>query len=267
MTVITIDDLDDPRIRAFRNVQPTTNEASAESFIVESRIAVERALCSPFQVASILSDDRAICDLPRQALDNTDVFVVSRSLIDEIVGFEFHRGMLALVQRRPNPSLNEIMADDGPTTLVVCPQIADPTNLAGIIRNCTAFGVDGLILGPTCASPFSRRVARVSMGNVFRLPIRVATDLRGELTDLREKWKIELIATVLDSTAQLLSTATRTSQTALLFGSEGQGLSDEWISLCDRRVTLPMRRDADSLNVATASGIFLYHFMVASGGT
>ena len=264
MPVVTIDNLDDPRIRAYRNVQDAMRQPSSEGFIVESRIAVERALLSPFKVASILSDDRAVHDLTTDALNETDVFVVSRKLIDQVVGFEFHRGMLAFVQRRKNPSLDEILTDASTTTLVICPQIADPTNLAGIIRNCTAFGADGLILGPTCADPFSRRVARVSMGNVFRLPIRVATDLEGELADLRNRRQIELVATVLDASAEHLATSRRNRRMALLFGSEGPGLSDQWVQMCDRRVTLPMRRDADSLNVATASGIFLYHFSVAS---
>lgn len=155
------------------------------------------------------------------------------------------------------------MAKAASATLVVCPQIADPTNLAGIIRNCAAFGADALILGPACADPFSRRVARVSMGNVFRLPIRVATDLPSDLIELRERWAVELIATVLDASAEQLSRSKRTSHVALLFGSEGPGLGQQWVQLCDRRVTLPMQREADSLNVATASGIFLYHFTVA----
>ena len=47
--------------------------------------------------------------------------------------------------------------------MVVCPRVVDPTNLGGIIRNCCAFGATGLLLGPGCADPFSRRVVRVSM--------------------------------------------------------------------------------------------------------
>lgn len=267
MPVIPIDDLDDPRIGVYRNLQGARKSPSLEGFIVESRIAVERALRSPFHLVSILTDDRAVADLPPERVDNTKVYVVSRDLIDRVVGFEFHRGMLAFVRRRPNPPLEQIMADASSTTLVICPQIADPTNLAGIIRNCTAFGVDALILGPACADAFSRRVARVSMGNVFRLPIRVASDLERELVELRERWEVELIATVTDSDAEHLTRSDRAKRVGLLFGNEGPGLGEHWIQRCNRRVTVPMKRDADSLNVATASGIFLYHFTVVCTAT
>ena len=262
MPIIPIDDLNDPRIRVYRDVQGGMKRRTSNGFIVESRIAVERALRSPYELVSILSDDRAINDLANDSVDDTDVFVVPRDVIDQVVGFEFHRGMLAYVRRRPNPTLDEIATDEVSSTLVLCPQIADPTNLAGIIRNCAAFGVNGLLLGPTCADPFSRRVARVSMGNVFRLPIRIATDFAQDIVDLRERKQFELVATVLNSEAEHLSDAKRSSRIALLFGNEGPGLSEQWIATCDRRVTLPMQRDADSLNVATASGIFLYHFTV-----
>jgi tRNA G18 (ribose-2'-O)-methylase SpoU len=263
MSIIPIHDLDDPRIRIYRNIQEAMTTSPSQGFIVESRIAVERALHSPFPLVSILSDDRAIDDLPVNSIENTDVYVVRRELIDDVVGFEFHRGMLAHVLPRPNPPLEQLVANSSSATLVVCPQIADPTNLAGIIRNCAAFGTQGLILGANCANPFSRRVARVSMGNLFRLPIRIAADLKQDLIALRGRWGVELIATVLDSTAEHLAQSNRPARMGLLLGSEGPGLSRPWIQLCDRRVTLPMKRDADSLNVATASGIFLYHFTVA----
>jgi tRNA G18 (ribose-2'-O)-methylase SpoU len=58
-----------------------------------------------------------------------------------------------------------------------------------------------------------------------------------------------------------LQEAQRHERMALLFGSEGRGLQPEWVALCDRRITLPMHPGTDSLNVAVASGIFLYHFM------
>jgi TrmH family RNA methyltransferase len=80
------------------------------------------------------------------------------------------------------------------------------------------------------------------------------------------EWGFELMATVLDPTAEPLHTATRTNRLAILFGNEHGGLSPEWIELCDRRVTIPMAGDADSLNVAVAAGIVLHYVTRASVG-
>ena len=67
---------------------------------------------------------------------------------------------------------------------------------------------------------------------------------------LREEWKLELIATVLDDTAAPLSDAARSPRAGLLFGNEADGLDDHWQSLCDRRLTIPMRPGTDSSNMA-----------------
>src|SRR5206468_12821486 len=101
---------------------------------------------------------------------------------------------------------------------------------------------------------------RVSMGTIFTLPIAQSDDLLRDLRRLKEEWGVELLATVLDPSAQSLETARRGSKLGLLFGGEAQGLEDPCIAACDRRVTIPMHHGTDSLNVAVAAGIFLYHF-------
>ncbi|HWL73078.1 MAG TPA: RNA methyltransferase, partial [Burkholderiaceae bacterium] len=108
--------------------------------------------------------------------------------------------------------------------------------------------------------PFSRRVLRVSMGAALRVPILQATDALAELKCLQNHWGVEAIATVLDSDAEQLQSAQAGDRLALVFGAEASGLPQEWIEACDRRVAIPMAPGTDSLNVATATGIFLYHF-------
>jgi TrmH family RNA methyltransferase len=71
---------------------------------------------------------------------------------------------------------------------------------------------------------------------------------------------VELCATVLAEDAEPLRGFVSAPRTAVLFGSEGHGLSDEVVALCQRRVTIPMPPSTDSLNAAVAAGIFLYHF-------
>ncbi len=137
----------------------------------------------------------------------------------------------------------------------------DPENLGAILRLSGAFGVDAVLLGPDCPNPFSRRVLRVSMGAGFALPIVEADDLEAELAALAEQWGCERWATVLDPAAEPLAQLTRPARLALLLGSEGHGLTERWIAQTDRRVTIPMRSGADSLNVAVAAGIFLYQLV------
>ena len=101
---------------------------------------------------------------------------------------------------------------------------------------------------------------RVSMGTVFTLPLLQSDDLLRDLRLLREQWGVQLAATVLDPDAEPLANAKRPAKFALLLGGEAQGLEPQWVQACDRRLTIPMQRGTDSLNVAVAAGIFLYHF-------
>ena len=99
------------------------------------------------------------------------------------------------------------------------------------------------------------------MGTVVSLPIVQSDDLLRDLRRLRAEWGVELAATVVqDDTAEPLASAMRPPRFGLLFGNEAQGLDAAHIAACHRRVTIPMKLGTDSLNVAVALGIFLYHF-------
>ena len=181
--------------------------------------------------------------------------------MEDLAGFGFHRGILACA-RRPIPRGLEgwLPPIDRPVTVVVCAAIQDPENLGGIFRNCAAMGVCHVLIGEHSADPLSRRVLRVSMGTVLKASFRQTPQLAADLQRLRGEFQLHLAASVLDPTAPPLDHAPCPQRLALLLGNERNGLSPEVVAMCDSRWTIPMRSGTDSLNVAVASGIFLYHF-------
>ena len=110
-----------------------------------------------------------------------------------------------------------------------------------------------------CPDPLSRRVLRVSMGSVLRVPVVKAEDLADVVDRLRDAHGFVTAATVVDPGSEPLDTFRRPDRLALFLGSKGHGLEPEWLALCNRRVSIPMRPGAESLNVAVAAGIALYH--------
>jgi tRNA G18 (ribose-2'-O)-methylase SpoU len=260
MPHIRITSLDDPRPEPYRHLKDTNRTRGAGLFICEGEKLVRRLLASDFPAESILLSNRFEPQFSSLAPPGVPVWVVPDELVEPLVGFDFHRGILACGRRRPNLSL-AALAPPGPRlTLVICPEVQDPENLGSILRISSAFGVDGVLVGRGSADPFSRRVLRVSMGASLRVPIRESTDLTDDLSQLRDPLSVQLAATVLDSTAEPLSSAARPDRFALLFGSEGHGLDPALVALCDGRITIPMQPGTDSLNVAVAAGIFLHHF-------
>lgn len=258
---IRIDDLDDRRLDIYRQLNRANLTAVSGRFVVEGRALVERLLNSSYTADSILVSERYVDRLPENVPTDLPVWIVPASGVSQIVGFRFHRGMLACGLRRPPPPWpTALMPLVAPLTLCVCPRIIDPTNLGGVIRNSCALGVDGLLVGRGSADPFSRRVIRVSMGTVFSLPIWAQVDVPSVLEELADRYRVELVAAVLDGKAEPLECAGRRHRMAVLLGSEGHGLDVGHVQRCHRQVTLPMARQTDSLNLASASAIILYHF-------
>jgi tRNA G18 (ribose-2'-O)-methylase SpoU len=294
MPLITIDSLDDPRLDVFRDVKATRHARWAGRFVAEGKRLVKRLLRSDYVVESVLVSERRVDEFQPWLRPEVPTFVLSRAMAAELVGYNFHCGAMACALRKASPRLDEIIVPDRErSTFLVCPDVSDPENIGTLIRLGAAFGIDGMLLGPACADPFSRRVLRVSMGNALTLPIVRSRDLRADLLRLKTEWNVQLAATVVEksdptdndsndekacgqastretrvdaadaahprSAVETLPQARRPERLALVFGNEAHGLGSEWLDLCDRRFTIPMQA-ADSLNVAVAAGIFLYHF-------
>jgi tRNA G18 (ribose-2'-O)-methylase SpoU len=260
MTVIPIAAADDPRLAVYRDLKSPLSKRRSERFVVEGELLVERLLASGLHLDSVLVEERLADVWAARVPPEVPLLVIPHAAVRELIGFRFHRGVLACGFRPPSAELGPLLSAADAATWVVCIGIQDPENLGGILRSSAAFGVSAVVLGEACADPFSRRVARTSMGANFRLPLIESSDLAADLLVMRDAFGIELVATVLAEDAEPLERSRPARRTALLFGSEGFGLSPSWLGRCSRRVTIPMPPNVDSLNVNVAAGIFLYHW-------
>lgn len=267
MPLLSITDPDDARLAPYRDLTRRNLIRRSGLFIAEGEKVVDRLIAGGFEVHSLCATPEYAERYAPRVQSDTPIYVASEEMLAAIAGFDFHRGVLACGRRQRLAGTADLAHELGAaerSTWVVCPNVQDPTNLGAILRSCLAFGVDGVLLGNESADPFSRRVVRVSMGAVFKLKLIETLELARDLDILRAQ-QFECVATVLDPAAEVLPQFRRGPRTALLFGSEGHGLGADWIGRCDRRVTLPMH-EADSLNVAVAAGVFLYHFLAAPSG-
>jgi tRNA G18 (ribose-2'-O)-methylase SpoU len=261
MPRIPIDDLDDPRLTVYRHLKATNETRGGDTFIVEGEKLVYRLLSSRFPVDSVLVTDRYEGHHAAQVPDDVPMFVIRHEQIETLVGYHFHRGVLACGHRRAWPDLDSTLRAMPPrATLLICPTLDKPDNLGAILRIADAFGVDAVLIGDSCPDPLSRRVVRVSMGAALRLPVFVEDDLIGAMGRVRFDHGFEIFAADAHADAEPLDRVARPSRMALVLGSEAFGLDAGWLALADRRVTIPMRAGADSLNVAVAAGILLHHF-------
>jgi tRNA G18 (ribose-2'-O)-methylase SpoU len=255
-----ITSLDDPRLTPYRDLKKTNLTRWSGWFVAEGEKVVLRLLESNYPVESVLVSEAKRDQLRPLISSDVPLMPVSEGLARELLGFQFHAGVLACGIRRPGTALSEWQqAVDGETSLLVaCDRVTDPDNLGTIIRLCTAFGIRGLILGPGCADPFSRRTLRVSMGNAFFLPLYESRHLVEDLQSFRERG-FRVLATMLHPRSRPLEKTPRPRKGIVLLGNESQGLSEDWLERSDEAVVIPMSSGTDSLNVGVAAGIVLHY--------
>ncbi len=242
------------------------NSRLRETFVAEGEKLVLRLLDSPCRTESIVCTASVRERLHDRLPVEIPVYIASTPIISRLIGFQFHRGVLACGLRpreKDVESLLESSAASKPSLVVLCPEIRDPVNLGTIIRTAAAFGAVCLVAGLAGTQPFSRRVLRTSMGTVLQLAI-IQTDAWSEIFEALHRHEFDTIATVIDPAAESLWAASRAPRVALLLGNEDTGLPGELIGHCRRLVCVPMAAGVDSLNVAVAAGIIMHHFANAS---
>lgn len=249
-------DLDDPRLADYRHLREPTRRMGVERacgiFTVEGHLSVEALLRSPYPVRSVLVTEP---QAERYADLEVPVFALPSRAIEALTGVHFHRGVLAVADRPPLPSVGEVAA--GARRLLVLEGVNDHENTGSLFRNAAAFGVDAVVLDPTAADPLYRRATRVSLGHVLRVPFARAARWPEGLDELRrEGFTLVALSPTADEPLRHL-VAAPPDRAALLVGAEGAGLSDAALAAVDRQVRIPMAPGVDSVNVATAAAIVL----------
>lgn len=242
--------------RALHGSRTALHPQAGPCFICEGRFLVAEALaahrCGQLTVISVLGTPKALegLELP-PAVARLEA---SPEVISELAGFPFHRGLLcaaAIPTEPPETLLLEARR------LLVLPRVDNVDNLGLLLRSAAALGTDGVVAGRG-PGVFERRTVRVSMGAAWKLPVW----RRDAPEDLLAAWRArggEVVGAALTHEAVDARSWRPAPRTALLLGPEGDGLDGAWLARCDRTVMIPMARGMDSLNVAAAGAILLWH--------
>ena len=134
--------------------------------------------------------------------------------------------------------------------------VQDPGNVGTMIRTADAFGLSGVLLGKGTADIYSTKVLRSMQGSNYHLPV-ITVDLNQIIPDLKKKGFM-VYGTELNEQAVALTKIKPTENYAIIMGNEGQGVSSELLALADQNIYIPMKGNAESLNVGVATGILLY---------
>ncbi len=260
--MILIDDPHDPRIAAYRDVKERDLVGRQGLFIAEGEVVLRHLLTSARleTVSVLLAENRAekLAPVAEAARPDAPIYVASRAVMDRIVGFPMHRGVLALGRQTAPPSAEALLAAlPQRATILALFGIANHDNMGGLFRNAAAFGAKAVLLDAHCCDPLYRKAIRVSVGAALITPFARFAEADDPI-DLLQRFDVAPLA-LSPSGAEDLARLAPPLKVALLLGTEGPGLPPALLARC-RSVRIPMAEGFDSLNVATAGAVALHHF-------
>ena len=277
LNIIEIKDFNAPELDVYARLTEAQllNKDHPEDgmFIAESPKVIGRALDAGYTPVSVLAEQRQLeeNDETRQVLrryENTDIpiYTADFNVLAKLTGFKLTRGMLCAMRRRPLQNYLELCASK--SRIAILENVMNPTNVGAIFRSAAALHMEAVLLTPGCSDPLYRRASRVSMGTVFQVPwtfIQDENEIRCQreifwpkqaITKLKQRgYKTAALALKDDSVSIDDPDLMQEEKLAVILGTEGDGLMQETLELCDYTVKIPMAQGVDSLNVAAASAL------------
>ncbi len=237
-----INSTDNSRVKLWSKLKQKKYRDEYHLFVVEEKHLIEEAIAAGMLDTLIIRDG---CDNP---FDREAVYV-SEAIMKKLSNNVSLNECIGICRIPENSAIKG-------TSFIILEQLQDPGNVGTIIRTACSFGYDAVLLSRDCASPYSYKTIQSSQGAVFQIPV-IVDDIEKLIAEVRSLG-CTVYATTLDTDC-FLSDVKVPDRYALLFGNEGQGLSEKAVKLSDCSVKIEMAR-FESLNVAIAMGICAYRF-------
>lgn len=165
-------------------------------------------------------------------------------------------GVLAVVKSKTN-KLSEIKLSKNPLLLIL-EAVEKPGNLGAILRTADAVQVDGVIICESKTDVYNPNVIRASLGTVFSVPLAVINN--NEALEYLQKNKINILAATPDAKEKYFNMNLK-KPSAILFGTEHEGLSDFWLENANTKILIPMKGQINSLNVSVSAALMSYEVL------
>lgn len=243
-----------PKIKWVKSLHKNSTRRAEGVFVVEGAKEIAFAVEGGFEPQSMF-----ICpeifdeDLSSQILELKDIYSVTKEVFERIAYRGTSDGLLAVFKAKEK-RLEELNFGESPFFIIV-ESIEKPGNLGAIIRTADGAGADGVIICDERTDIFNPNVIRSSVGTVFSKQVAVASN--EAVFDFLEKHEINAYGAILSLESEIYSEVDFTDPTALILGTEHEGLSEFWLKRAKPTI-IPMLGSNDSLNVSNAAAVLAY---------
>jgi TrmH family RNA methyltransferase len=246
-----------PRIKQLLQLQKPRERRAQGLIVIEGMREIKRASTSGWSFTELYVCDDLVKFADRHFLDELarkcPTEHISHQVFEHIAYRGNSDGVIALA-KEPKLDLNSLELDDNPL-IIVMESVEKPGNLGAIMRTADAAGINAVIVCDPATDLFNPNTIRSSVGCIFSLPVRACSS-EDAFRWLSEQ-KISIAATTLEASDDYLD-VDFTGSTAIVLGTEADGLSKFWTEKAQKRIKIEMKGIADSLNVAAAAAIITF---------
>jgi TrmH family RNA methyltransferase len=255
--VKVIQSVKNPQVKQWRKLATRKERDKTGRYFIEGFHLVEEALSYKYEIEEIIMEENIV--LPAKwNMDGIPITIVTSEVAKALAETETTQGIFAVCKKRDSKNSLE----RGRTFLLI-DRVQDPGNIGTMIRTADAAGIDAVVLGKGSADPYNPKVLRAAQGSHFHVDI-IQAPLEEAIREIQKKG-ILVFGTALQN-AENYRDIKPLKGFAVLVGNEGSGVSQELLSLTDHNVYVPIYGKSESLNVAVAAGILLYHFQESTKG-
>ncbi len=246
-----ITSLQNPLIKSLVKLNTAAARKTEKMFLLEGVKLCREALENGLDIRYCLCGDNEQALALAARCPSAQCFQVSDAVISKISTAKTPQKIVMVA------AMTEYETKDiGGDVVLALDGVSDPANFGSMLRTAEAFGVKDILCSNQTVDLYSSKVLRGAMGSSFRVRVHRG-DLAESLKELKSKGYF-LYATALTGNDILLPEADFSRKCVIVIGNEGNGVSEEILSLCDQSVLIPMVGKNESLNAAAATAVVLW---------
>ncbi|WP_171004920.1 TrmH family RNA methyltransferase [Enterococcus hulanensis] len=239
-------------IKETKKLQQKKYRQQTQSYLLEGFHLIQEAKAASVVLKEVFISQRGLNEWSEWIEANlTDYYLVSDEILKALASQPTPQGMIAVAEMPQEESR------DFSGAWLLLDNVQDPGNVGTMIRTADAAGFSGVILGQGSADLYNPKTLRSTQGSLYHLSVQ-----HGELAEIIPQFQqagSPVLGTALDKEAKDYLAVEKMTDFALVMGNEGQGMSPELLALTDQNLYITIKGQAESLNVAIAAGILMFH--------
>lgn len=241
-------------IKETKKLQQKKYRQQTQSYLLEGFHLIQEAKAADVILKEVFISQRGLKEWSEWIEEKlTDYYLVSDEVLKTLASQPTPQGIIAVAE------MPQEEKEDYAGAWLLLDNVQDPGNVGTMIRTADAAGFTGVILGKGSADLYNPKTLCSTQGSLYHLSVR-AGDLTEVIPQFQQAGSL-VLGTALDKEAKDYLNVEKMSDFALVMGNEGQGMSAELLALTDQNLYIPIKGQAESLNVAIAAGVLMFHLL------